>query len=41
MEEHKQFKFMCDKCSYYTNTKLSFDRHVKSTLHITGGQMHR
>ena len=36
MEEHKQYKYSCDKCSYYTNTKLSFDRHVKSTLHITG-----
>ena len=28
MEEHKQFKYSCDKCSYYTNTKLSFDKYI-------------
>jgi hypothetical protein len=36
MNEQKEFKFICEKCSYNTNVKLSYDRHIKSSLHITG-----
>ncbi len=36
MNEQNEFKFKCEKCSYNTNMKLSFDRHLQSNLHITG-----
>ena len=30
------YRFYCDKCQYGTNLKDSFEKHKKSTLHITG-----
>ena len=36
MNEQKEFKYICEKCSYNTNIKLSYDRHLTSNLHITG-----
>jgi len=35
-QTQKIYKYNCDKCLYFTNMKLSYDRHIKSTLHITG-----
>lgn len=36
MENKEEYKFYCDKCKYGTNMKDSYDKHNKSTLHLTG-----
>ena len=30
------YKYSCDKCDYYTNHQTSWNRHVKTTMHIEG-----
>jgi hypothetical protein len=30
------YEYYCTKCNYGTNRKCDFDRHCKTTLHITG-----
>jgi hypothetical protein len=40
-QAQKIYKYNCDKCSYFTDMKLSFERHLKSTLHITGKRKSR
>lgn len=34
MEE--EYKYNCDQCNYHTNVLNSYEKHTKSTLHITG-----
>ena len=40
-QAQKIYKYNCDKCSYFTDMKLSFERHLKSILHITGKRKSR
>jgi hypothetical protein len=30
-----KFKFVCEKCDYYTNKKYDFNRHIKSIKHMS------
>jgi hypothetical protein len=32
----KDYKFICEKCKFYTDSSSSFARHTSSSLHITG-----
>jgi len=32
----EEYKYHCEKCNYNTNLKIPFDKHLKSTLHLTG-----
>jgi len=34
--EEVEYKYICSKCNYKTNIKSSYDKHIKSILHITG-----
>lgn len=29
-------KYICEKCQYGTNVKASYEKHLKTTLHLTG-----
>lgn len=33
-EDKPAFRFMCEKCEYYTNRSYDYDRHCKSKRHI-------
>lgn len=37
----KTFKFYCDQCHYGTDLKVSYDQHLKTTLHLTGKRKER
>ncbi|ATZ80149.1 hypothetical protein BMW23_0088 [Bodo saltans virus] len=35
-QEQKKFKYICEKCNYFTNAKSGWTKHVNSGLHIEG-----
>jgi hypothetical protein len=34
--ETQNIKYKCEKCNYQTNYKSSYDKHLRSVLHLTG-----
>jgi hypothetical protein len=34
--EKKEFKFICEKCSYFTNAKSGWIKHINSGMHLEG-----
>ena len=39
--ENKELKYKCEKCNYLTNYKSSYDKHLKSELHLLGKRKER
>ncbi len=39
--ENKELKYKCEKCNYLTNYKSSYDKHLKSELHLFGKRKER
>lgn len=35
-KEIKKYKFVCDKCEYYTDISSSYKKHLNTELHLTG-----